>query len=282
MEETPTSFYFADVRLRPEEQIGLHEQDSWELSWIVRGSGLRQTGDTTEPMVEGEILLIPPGIPHCWIFDGRTADGKGRVANISLSFMPNLLQGIAATFPEMADTIMRLRQQEQAVSFEGQSLQHLRELLGKMRHQSAAQRIPTLLQVLQAIADGEGQQVSHYRKVTRDERRLEQIRTYAICNATRDISIADIAAHVGMSRAAFCTFFKRTTGKTFVTFLNELRIGLACQLMQRSGKSIAEICYQSGFNSVSYFNHTFKRLRGMSPSEFRQSIAMQPSITNVK
>lgn len=270
MNETPISFYFADVCLRPQEQIGLHEQDSWEVSWIVIGSGQRQTGTTTEPIVEGEVVLVPPGVPHCWMFDGQNTDSDGRVVNVSLSFADDLLESIVAVFPEMEMSVLHLREHQQVVRFEGYTLQRLHTLLQRMRHETAAQRIPTLLQLLLVVAHGEGQQVGNYQKTSLSERRLEQIRTYVICNASRDISIADIAAHVGMNRVAFCSFFKRKVGKTFVTYLNEYRIELACQLMRHTKKSIAEICYQAGFNSVSYFNRTFRRIRGVSPSEFRQ------------
>lgn len=270
MKENLSSFYFADVRLLPQEQIALHEQDSWEVSWIVLGSGQRQTGDTTEPIVPGEVVLVPPGIPHCWMFDGRSTDSDGRVANVCMSFTNGLLESIATAFPELAVALVRLREYQQVVRFEGQTLQRLRTLLERMRYETAAQRIPTLLQILLVIAYGEGLQVGNYQKTTHAEQRLERIRTYVVCNAMRDISIADIATHVGMNRAAFCSFFKRETGKTFVTYLNEYRIELACQIMRRTKNSIAEVCYQAGFNSVSYFNRTFKRSRGMSPSEYRQ------------
>ena len=94
---------------------------------------------------------------------------------------------------------------------------------------------------------------------------MNQIQTYVICNAKRDITLDDVARYVGMNRASFCIFFKKATGKTFVTYLNEYRIGLACQLLRQKRMTVSEICYNVGFNNVPYFNRTFKRHKASPP-----------------
>ena len=83
-----------------------------------------------------------------------------------------------------------------------------------------------------------------------------------------DITLDDVARHVGMNRTSFCIFFKKVSGKTFVTYLNEYRIELACRLLKQQKVSVAEICYQVGFNNVPYFNRVFKKMKGVSPSEY--------------
>ena len=97
---------------------------------------------------------------------------------------------------------------------------------------------------------------------------LNRIQVYVVCNAKRNITLDDIARHVGMNRTSFCLFFKKATGKTFVIYLNEYRIEFACRLLKLRKKSIAEICYQAGFNNVPYFNRIFKKATGVSPSEY--------------
>ena len=57
--------------------------------------------------------------------------------------------------------------------------------------------------------------------------------------------------------------------KTYVTFLNEIRIEKACQLLiNRSTENISEVAYQCGFNTVVHFNRVFKHILHRSPSEF--------------
>ena len=74
------SFTFNNVSLTPSEQIGLHRQPLWELSYIVTGSGMRLIGDMTEPFQCGEVVMIPPEIPHCWIFNNNDTDANGQIS----------------------------------------------------------------------------------------------------------------------------------------------------------------------------------------------------------
>ena len=71
-----TSFTFDDVCLAPGEQIGLHEQATWELSYIIVGSGMRLIGDRTEPFGSGEVVAICPCA-------SVTSFSKYRIAGIS-------------------------------------------------------------------------------------------------------------------------------------------------------------------------------------------------------
>jgi AraC-like DNA-binding protein len=73
-----------------------------------------------------------------------------------------------------------------------------------------------------------------------------------------------------MTPKSFSRFFKKNTGKAFIQYVNELRVGLACRKLMQSDASVSEICYASGFNNLSNFNRQFKERKGMSPKEFRK------------
>ncbi|MEC7004674.1 MAG: helix-turn-helix transcriptional regulator, partial [Bacteroidota bacterium] len=66
-----------------------------------------------------------------------------------------------------------------------------------------------------------------------------------------------------------CRFFKENTGSSAFSFLREYRINKACQLLINTDQKISQICYSTGFNSVSTFNRIFKIVKGLSASEFR-------------
>lgn len=72
-----------------------------------------------------------------------------------------------------------------------------------------------------------------------------------------------------MTPTAFCKFFKKHTKKTFVGFLNEIRIEKACQvLVNKRTENISEAAYQCGFNTAVHFNRVFRSIMGISPSQF--------------
>ncbi len=106
-------------------------------------------------------------------------------------------------------------------------------------------------------------------KDVKTQKTLELINLYIMHNANRKFKLEDIASHVNMSRFAFCSFFRKYTGKTFFTYLEEYRIRLACKLLEGGNTTISDVCYKSGFNDIPYFNRTFKRIMGVSPKEYR-------------
>jgi AraC-like DNA-binding protein len=80
----------------------------------------------------------------------------------------------------------------------------------------------------------------------------------------------DIAKVAHISPHAFCRYFKSKTKKTFSRFLLEVRTGHAAKLLAETHKSIAEVCYDSGFNNFSNFNRHFKAIIGRTPLAHRK------------
>jgi AraC-like DNA-binding protein len=83
----------------------------------------------------------------------------------------------------------------------------------------------------------------------------------------------NIAGEVGMSVPAFCSYFKKSTKKTYIEFLNELRIGNACKLLIDTQKSVLDVCYESGYNTLANFNKQFLRLKKLTPSQYRRKFS---------
>lgn len=72
-----------------------------------------------------------------------------------------------------------------------------------------------------------------------------------------------------MTKPAFCRYFKRLSGNTFTTFVNEYRLVHASKLLAETNIPITEICYQCGFNNFSHFNKQFQKFTGQSASRYR-------------
>jgi len=83
------------------------------------------------------------------------------------------------------------------------------------------------------------------------------------------LSLDDVSSACGMSRFHFARIFKAHTGSPFKTFLNQRRIRRAKELLEHREMSITETCFEAGFNDLSYFDRTFQRLEGMTPSAYR-------------
>ncbi len=265
------SFTYDYVCLKPMEQMGLHEQDSWELSHVMVGSGNRLIGDTQMPFRSGDLVLIPPGIPHCWYFNSDETDSDGRISNITIIFDDTLLERIASSFPELTEMTTRLKSLSDALSISGLQGAEIIKVLKDMRMQPGEMRLASLMNILVRLGSlHETMTVGTRHKLTKEETRLNQVRIYVTCNAERQITLDDIARHLGMSRSSFCSFFKKASGQTFVNYLNDVRLERAGEMLQSTSLTVSEISAKVGFNDTPYFHRAFRRKFGVSPQLFRK------------
>lgn len=101
--------------------------------------------------------------------------------------------------------------------------------------------------------------------------RMNKVYNYVYNNISSPFDVSEVAGQLNMSISAFCHYFKKRTQKTFSQFINETRIGKAKRLLIETDKSIAEIAYESGYNSLSNFNKQFSSLERSSPKTFRKN-----------
>jgi AraC-like DNA-binding protein len=99
---------------------------------------------------------------------------------------------------------------------------------------------------------------------------MNDVYQYSIKNFSEPISLAQIASVANLTAPAFCNFFKKRTQKSFTEFLNELRIGHACKLLQNRELTIADVCFQSGYQNMTHFNNFFKKITKKTPSQYRK------------
>lgn len=260
------------VYLPPEWLIDLHTQDTWELVYIITGSGMRTIGNTTEPFYKSEIILIPPQMPHGWAFDTKDTDADGNIEDIALVFSDEKLSQCASTFPELRAGLEDLRNNRRAILMDESLHAPLSSLLWQMTAEDDASRTATFLRILTLIAQGKGKGIAEeYQKTNRRQDRICRLQVFINCNYFRNITLQDAARHLGMHPSTFCTFLKHETGKTFTAHLNEYRIHVACRfLTEKPDINISEVAYQTGFNTICYFNRTFKQIMGMSPLAYRK------------
>nr|WP_239585641.1 response regulator [Lysinibacillus composti] len=88
-------------------------------------------------------------------------------------------------------------------------------------------------------------------------------------NYFKEITLDDLSAEVGLSQSYLSTIFKKVTGKSFIEYLNDLRIEKAKQLLNTSNLKVFEVANKVGFNDPKYFSKQFKRITGISPNAYK-------------
>jgi AraC-like DNA-binding protein len=110
------------------------------------------------------------------------------------------------------------------------------------------------------------------RLVQQEEERMNRILEFTFRESHRKIYLEEAAQQAHLSQEAFCRYFRLHTRKTYIGFLNEVRISQACQHLIRGESSVEDICNKVGFTNISNFNRIFKKITGKTPLKFRQQV----------
>ena len=147
----------------------------------------------------------------------------------------------------------------------------------KIRNHTAGFRLAYFIEMLQVMANLKkweylSTESFEYTITDVEGLRMNDIYRYTMDHFTEDITLAQIAAVSYLTPQSFCRYFKKHTTKTYINFLNEVRINEARKrFMEMNFDSISTVAYHSGFNNVISFNRVFKSIVGKTPSEFIKS-----------
>lgn len=179
--------------------------------------------------------------------------------------------------PELREIRNMFQDSMQGLQVIGDTKIALQSMVRQLEHQKGLMRILKLLKCLQTICESKEYLPLSTQEVkvgnARDMERIDKVFRYTMDNFKERIALEDIAAIAGLSIPAFCNYFKKSTKKTYVDFLNEIRIGYACKLLISTDASIVDICYESGFNTLANFNKQFLKIKQETPSKYRKLFA---------
>lgn len=258
----------------------LHQHPEIELTWILKGSGLRYVGDSVEPFHAGDFCLLGPNLPHTWLTSESSPGTK--VRSLVVQFDPDRWGKEILQMPEFARIAGLFDRAARGLWFDGAVALRMRRKM--LRPVSPLQQFTALLEILEEIAAHPGVRPlalaprSRSRRTAQDSK-LHAVLAYLSENAGGPVSQADAARLVRLSPAAFSRFFRRAVGKTFQAYVTDLRLSEACRQLLESKRTISEIAFDAGFGNLSNFNRSFRIARGMPPGEFRRQVL--PAATTV-
>ena len=265
------SFFFIDQRVEISLEAKLHRHDAWELYYVQQGHGTRMAGDTLQPFTAGDVALIPPSMLHCWEYAPDSADTDGCIRYLMVAFSHSLVERCMEVFPELRNRLVSIVFPVDALKFGPDSSRVIRRTLLRMNDMDDLGRLCEMFRLLTFIFTSSDHRIAGKPvNMERDVRRMQQISTYVMAHYVHAISLDEIAAEVNMNRSAFCSYCKRRKGMTFSQFVSQYRLNTACELLKHSHKQVSEICFTVGFNDVPHFNRIFKKLKGVTPQEYRK------------
>ncbi len=260
---------------RPHFTVPWHFHPEIEILFVVKSSGTSYVGDGIHRFTEGEISIIGENVPHWWKSDPKYMDGKDTsgIKVLIIQFNKKIFDPNFITLPEMKAIKEFLEKAQRGIQFLNKSRKALGEQITKIFQLSGIQRITELILLLEMMSGTKDYKyhasVGYSKTInTYDFYRFNKIHEHIILNFNKPIKLEEVANKVNISPTAFCRYFKKHTGKTFLSFLNEMRIGHACKLIVEGKMNISMASMESGFNNLSHFNDQFKRVMKLTPSEY--------------
>ena len=254
-----------------------HFHPHYQLFTVIKGTGTRFIGDDIRHFEEGDTVFLGPNMPHLWRSDRNYFEKESQLQTegIVVYFKEDFLGNDFFEKPEMFDIKSFLKNSERGLDLTGtlgtEMVRDLNELLGLTGFEGIS-KLLNILHKLSITNDYQYISSSNYtntHKISETER-MRIVHEYVLKHFKENINLSTVASLSNMTEAAFCRYFKSRTNKTFSDFVKEIRIGNACKMLQNEQKSISQICYESGYNTVSNFNNQFKSLKGVSPLQYQK------------
>lgn len=254
-----------------------HYHPQYEIILIKEGIGNRYVGDNISPFYEGEILLLGPNIPHIFRNDPEyfVKGSRKMVKAIVLYWNYRVIKSDLFNLNEFTPIRELLQQSKRGLLIKGASKKTVARLLNRVVNKEGIDRILEFISMLHFVATkAEYEPLSSlgFSATINGEEvtKLNKIFDYLLNNFSRTITLKEIADISNMSPTTFCRYFKKITNKTFITFLNEIRVGHASKLLiENKNKNISQICFESGFNNLTNFYIQFHKFKKLSPMEFK-------------
>ncbi len=254
-----------------------HFHPEYQIFLVLKGTGTRFIGDHVTPFKKGDLVFTGPNLPHLWQSDHEyfMEDHELMTEGIVIYFPENFLGKDLLQKNEMYKVKQLFQVAYRGMEFFGETHQRVSDLMHRVMNVSDFEQILTLLNLLNIISNSSEYKLlategySNSMKETETDR-MNRVHAYVMKNFREKVTLDDVATIANMSPSAFSRYFKVHANKTFSDFLTEIRVGHSCKLLTSQTINVSQVCYDSGFSTLSNFNRQFKAITHYSPLEYRK------------
>ncbi|MCU4164009.1 AraC family transcriptional regulator [Carboxylicivirga caseinilyticus] len=260
----------------------IHFHPEFEINYIRHAKGgKRVVGDHIGEIEEKELVMVGPNLYHGW--ENYKNTGKETLHEITIQFPRELFNDDLLSRNLLQPVKELMNNAYRGILFSQETINMIEPRLQRLSQKRGFDSYLEFQSLLYDLAISRDQQLLTNMSFLRqndfhNSERIESIYTFVKENFGKKIKLEDAASRVNMTVVSFSRLIKQRTGKSFVDFVNEIRLGYATRLLIESNKSIGEICFECGFNNISNFNRIFKKRQGCTPSEFRTNFTGTRSV----
>ena len=250
----------------------IHFHPEYEINFIANAKGGRRVvGDHLGEIEDLEMVMVGPNLYHGW--ENYKNTGQVPLHEITIQFPRELFEGNLINKNILKPIRELLYNAGRGILFSRETIKTVKNHLHNLSKKRGFDSYMVFQSLLYDLAISRNQRLLTNISFQRtndfyNSDRIEKIYAYAKENYTKKIKLEDAAKLINMSVPSFSRLIKQRTGKSFVDFMNEIRLGLATRMLIETNKSVSEVGYDCGFNNISYYNRIFRKKQGCTPSEF--------------
>lgn len=268
---SPEESFLVFDRVKSTFDFPLHYHPEIEINFISKGKGNRRViGDHIGEIDDLELVLVGPYLPHCW--DNYKGKSK-KIHEITIQFNQDFFDQSLMKRRIMRPIEQLIRNSIRGILFSRETAENLKDRFLNLSKLKGFEVFIEMLSILYELAIAENTTVlSSYSieyETFADNDNMKLVHDYVHKNYDKKITLDEVASYVSMSNVTFNRFIKKRSGKTFINYLNEIRVGYAARWLIERDMTISEIAFESGFNNIANFNKIFKSIKKCTPSDFK-------------
>ena len=253
------------IRCRLEHDYEIHGHDFFEIELFLDGYGKSTINGEDVILKRGRINLMTTNDFH----DIRNDNQEDRLYMMGVRFNQAIINPVILKKIFEANQTLTFQLSKEETEFMSSVMRVMESMYNDGVMDSVSElALTNLLEVIVIMLlkktdafEGEHNVISTH---------ISHAISYLETNFYNDPTLAEVAEYVGLNKNYFSDVFRKETGKTFVQYSNNLKLKYARNLLVASKMTVNEICYKSGFRSVSTFLHEFKKKYGVTPVKYRK------------
>lgn len=257
----------------------LHRHEEIQIILIQKGEGTLTVGNSVHHFSANEVYVIGANMPHVFKSKPLAYDdnSKEKIHTLTIFFNAGGKLSTLFNLPELNNIQSFLNNNHSGFKVPAQSFAHVAGRMLSIQYTSQLEQLLQFFELLKSLYSLKNlSPLSSESRVSTtadyDVKRMNTIYSYITNHFNEDITLDSIAAQAYMTAPAFCRYFKKHTGVTFIAYLNKVRIGeVSKKLNSGSYESVAEVALNCGFTNITNFNRVFKSVTGKSPSLYMRS-----------
>ena len=258
----------------------MHAHEFWEIAYVYEGEAQNETIHGSQHLQTGDFLFIKPGAEHSFTYN--TNDVRGRMCNclIRRNYFERLIEKFQNNHELSGYKLYELLSNSMpfCIHLSDDNANNIRHLIWQIAHEYnhftvgssyiIENALINLLVYMTRIYEYQQEKVTSPVSKHRD---IDELIKYMNSNFGQELTLEYLAARQHLSKEYLSRYFKKETGKNISEYLSEIRISRAKGMLHTDTFPIGFISEYCGYRTISAFEKAFKKIVGMSPSDYRKS-----------